>query len=137
MTDHSRPPDAPDGLVEAMGKLFEALERLDRARGALYTFHQLIGGVDASLDEVIDGLRDNGHPALADRVRTELVGRDVLPGRWTFEVVEGFEDGYYQPFRELEEVRTKTTDGRRHVFEAELKRSRQIGGTLTSAPVSA
>jgi hypothetical protein len=87
--------------------------------------------VDASLDVVIDGLRDNGHPALAERVRTELIGRNVLPGRWTFEVVEEFEDGYYQPFRELEEeVRNKTMDGRRHVFEAELKRSRQMGGTL-------
>jgi len=30
---------------------------------------------------------------VAERLATELVGRNVLPGRWTFQVVEEFDDG--------------------------------------------
>ncbi len=42
--DHSRPEGASDELVAAVGALSEAFERIERARGALYTFHQLTGG---------------------------------------------------------------------------------------------
>ena len=43
----------PDGIaeatVEAVGKLTEALETTERARGHLYSFHQLTGSADLAL----------------------------------------------------------------------------------------
>lgn len=127
--EHSRPGGAPDELVAANGTFSEALERVERARGALYEFHQLMGGADALLDEVVEGLRSTGHAHLADRVQNEVIGRNVIPGRWTFQLVEEFDDGYYTAFRDLErEVRESTMDGRRHVFEAELKQRRRTRG---------
>ncbi len=54
---HSRPDGTSDDLVEAAGLFSEALERIERARGALYDFHQLIGGADAKLDDVVAKLR--------------------------------------------------------------------------------
>lgn len=124
--DHRRPDGASDGLVKAVGRFTEAFERLERARGALYDFHQLVGGAHGMLDEVVDGLRDHGHPELSERIRKELVGLDVIEGRWTFQIVEEFDDGFYAVWRTLErDVRDATMDGRRHVFEAELKEARQ------------
>ncbi|HYI35266.1 MAG TPA: hypothetical protein VEX39_01565 [Thermoleophilaceae bacterium] len=107
----------------------EALECVERARGHLYSFHQLMGHADLKLDEVMDRLRDAGETEEADRIERELVGRNVLPGRWTFQVVEQFDDQYWEVFREHEQrVRTKLVGGRRHVFEAEMKERRRTDG---------
>ena len=126
---HSRPEGASDELIDAVGKLSESLERVERARGALYEFHQLMGGADAMLDEVVEGLSATGHTELAERIRDELIGRNVVQGRWTFQLVEEFDDGYYALFRELDKaVRDAATDGRRHVFEAEMKQRRRSHG---------
>lgn len=126
---HARPAGASDDLVAAAGKLSEAMERIERARGALYEFHQLTGGADAMLDEVVDGLRAEGHGDLADRIADELIGLNAVAGRWTFQIVEEFDDGYYATWRELERaVREKTMGGRRHVLEAELKARRRTAG---------
>ncbi|MCX6467358.1 MAG: hypothetical protein NTW05_27800 [Pseudonocardiales bacterium] len=126
---HERPEGATDHHVSAAGTMTEALERIERARGALYEFHQLTGGADAQLDEVVDELRAAGLDALADRVQDELIGLNVVAGRWTFQLVEEFDDGYYATWREIERaVREGATGGRRHVFEAEMKESRRTRG---------
>jgi hypothetical protein len=53
----------------------------------------------------------------------------VLHGRWTFQVVEEFDDGYYQPVVAVEAaVRDALVAGRRHVYEAELKEERRTAG---------
>ena len=81
------------------------------------------------LDDVVAGLEATGHRELARRVAEELIGQNVLAGRWTFQVVEEFDDGYYTSFRELERaVREATMGGRRHVYEAELKERRRTRG---------
>jgi hypothetical protein len=134
-TDHSRPAGASDTIVEANGKFSEALEYLERVRGHLYAFHQLIGRCDLLLDDVVDGLRAAGRDDLADRVRDEVLGRNVLAGRWTFQIVEEFDQGYYAAFTELErDVREQTLDGRRHVFEAEMKEQRRTKGRAGHEP---
>jgi hypothetical protein len=123
---HARPEGASDEHVAASGKFTEALAYLERARGHLYSFHRLIGEADAMLDEVIDHLQSSGHDALAARVADELRGRNVITGRWTFQLVEEFDDGYYTTFRDLESaVREKLMAGRRHVYEAEMKQRRR------------
>jgi hypothetical protein len=123
---HTRPAGVSDKTVEALGKLSEALETVERARGRLYDLHQLIGHADFMLDDAVALLRDAGHGELADRVEGELVGRNVIPGHWTFQLVEAFDDLYYGPFRDLErDARDQLAEGRRHLFEAELKQRRR------------
>jgi hypothetical protein len=112
--------------VSAAGKMTEALETLERARGHLYAFHQLIGEADFKLDEAVDALREHGADELAERVCRELIGRNVLDGRWTFQVVEEFDDGYWSVFRDHERaIRDALVGGRRHVHEAQLKAERR------------
>jgi hypothetical protein len=107
----------------------EALETLERARGHLYSFHQLIGETDLKLDEALEAMRADGSTALADRVQRELVGRNVLAGRWTFQIIEEFDDDYWSVFRDHERaVRESLVAGRRHIYEAEMKERRRTHG---------
>jgi hypothetical protein len=124
-----RPNGVSDETVEAAGSVSEALEYVERARGHLYEFHQLIGRADLTLGEACDKLRDAGHDAIADRLETDLVGRNVLHGRWTFQIVEEFDDSYWSVFRDHERrVREELQHGVRHVFEAEMKEKRRTKG---------
>ena len=114
-----------DATVEAVGKLSEAFEVIEDARGSLYRFHRLSGKADFALGEAVGMLRAAGHTELADRIDAELVGRNVIPGMWTFEVVEGYDDEYYSRFRRfVTEAREQLTDGERHSYEARLKAER-------------
>jgi hypothetical protein len=118
-----------DQTVEALGKLSEALETIERVRGHLYALHQLTGHADFALDDAVDLLRKAGHHDFADRVSTELIGRNVIEGRWTFQIVEDFDDGYYTTFRDIEAAaREQFAGGRRHLYEAELKEQRRTHG---------
>jgi len=127
--EYARPAGAGDDAVAAAGKMSEALETLERARGHLYAFHQLVGSADFQLDEVLAHLRACGADALAAALERELLGRNVLPGRWTFQVVEEFDDGYVSVFRAHERaVRDALVGGRRHVQEAEMKERRRTHG---------
>ena len=126
---HIRPEGVSDATVEALGKLSEALEVVEHVRGHLYAFHRLTGTADLALGDAVELLREAGHTELADRIDTELVGRNVLRGRWTFQVVEEYDDGYYATFKSLEELaRNELVGGRRHLFEAEMKEDRRTHG---------
>lgn len=128
-SNHCRPDGATDCAVQAAGKVSEALETTEQARGHLYAFHQLTGRADLLLDEAVAQLHDLGRVELAERISGELIGRNVLPGRWSFQLVEDYDDGYYRCFQELERlVRARLTDGRRHVYEAEMKERRRTHG---------
>jgi hypothetical protein len=91
--------------------------------------HQLTGRADRQLGDAVDLLRKAGHDGLADRLETELLGRNVLAGRWTYQIVEEYDDGYYLLFKALErQAREGLALGRRHLFEAELKERRRSHG---------
>lgn len=127
--DHTRPDGVGDETVDALGKFSEALEAVEAARGFLYSFHRLSGTADLTLGKAVEGLRRAGHHQLADVVDRELLGRNVLFGRWTFQVVEEYDDGYYDLFKSLENrARNELADGRRHLFEAEMKQDRRSEG---------
>src|SRR4051812_20588711 len=124
-----RPAGVSDATVSAAGKVSEALESVERARGALYEFHQLIGHADRLLGEAADQLSAAGHAPLAAELDDEVVGRNVLAGRWTFQIVEEFDDGYWHVVREAERrVREELLAGRRHVSESEMKERRRSHG---------
>ncbi|WP_431040652.1 hypothetical protein ACQUSR_01285 [Streptomyces sp. P1-3] len=126
---HRRPDGVTDEAVAAAGKLSEALEAVERARGHLYAFHQLTGHADLALDEVLTLLGACGENELAHTLSQELVGRNVLEGRWTFQIVEEYDDGYYRTFRQMEQrVRERLTAGRRHIYESEMKERRRTRG---------
>jgi hypothetical protein len=126
--DRTRP-DLDDATVEALGKLSEALEAVEHARGFLYAFHRLTGTADLTLQESTDLLRKAGHTELADDVEHELVGRNVIADRWTFQIVEDFDAGYWSAFRALEQrARTELADGDRHVYEARMKQRERTRG---------
>ena len=127
--EHRRPDGVDDITVEALGRLSEALEAVEVARGHLYHFHRLTGTADLTLGDAVRLLEQAGHRDLAERIRTRLVGRNVLRGRWTFQVVEEYDDGYYATFTELERAaREELVGGRRHLYEAEMKEDRRTHG---------
>lgn len=126
---HVRPDGVTDETVAAVGKVSEALETIERARGHLYDFHQLTGHADLLLGEAADALEEAGHAATAQQLRDELIGRNVVEGRWTFQLVEEFDDGYWSAFREADKrIRDELQGGKRHLFEAEMKESRRTHG---------
>jgi hypothetical protein len=126
---HRTPEEVSDATVVALGKLSEALETCERARGRLYDFHQLTGSADIKLGQAVEALRKAGHADIADRIDNELVGRNVLPGRWTFQIVEDYDDMYWSVFRELERTaRDELAGGVRHLFEARLKQDERSKG---------
>jgi hypothetical protein len=126
---HRRPDGLDDTTVLALGKLSEALETIERVRGHLYAMHQLTGTADFMLDEAVALFREAGHTGTAERIQRELIGRNVIPGHWTFQLVEEFDDGYYAEFRAVErDARDRLAQGRRHLYEAELKEERRTHG---------
>ncbi|SBN61466.1 hypothetical protein GA0004736_0353 [Curtobacterium sp. 9128] len=126
---HQVPDGVSEATVEALGTLSAALETIEHARGLLYGFHRLTGSADLDLGEAVEQLRKAGHTDLADRIDTELVGRNVIAGWWTFQVVEDYDDGYYALAKELERTaRDELVDGRRHLFEAGMKEDRRTHG---------
>ncbi|MGV8909464.1 MAG: hypothetical protein ACOH1Y_10815 [Propionicimonas sp.] len=126
---HRRPAGVDDDTVGGVGKLSEALEKVEEARGHLYAFHRLCGSADLALGEAVDQLRVAGHSEIADVLERELVGRNILEGRWSYQVVEEYDDAYWSLFRDLEaRVRAELMDGRRHIFESEMKEDRRSHG---------
>jgi len=109
---------AADELEE---RLTAALEPLGVAQGAVRvrTFHAL--GREM--------LRAAGHTGLADDLDRDLVGRNVVADRWTFQIVEDYDDGYYASFKRIEqEVRSGLGDAPRHGYEQQLKDARRTHG---------
>jgi hypothetical protein len=127
--EHTTPEGVSDATILALGKLSEALETCDRARGHLYTFHQLTGSADIKLMDAVRCLREAGHHDLADRLDEDLVGRNVVADRWTFQIVEDYDDNYWSLFRRLEEeARQQLVGGVRHLYEARLKQAERSAG---------
>lgn len=95
---------------------------IERARGSLFDFHQLTGHAHQLMLQAAAQFRDAGQTEAAETIENEMVGLNVLPGRWTFQVVEEYDDGYYQVLKDAVRAMTdQHMEGRRHVLEAELK----------------
>jgi hypothetical protein len=129
VTNDRTRPDLDDATVEGLGTLSEALETVEQARGLLYGFHQLTGKADLLLQDAVDLLRKAGHTALADDLDRDLVGRNVVADRWTFQIVEDFDANYWTAFRDFDaRAREELADGDRHVYEARMKQRERTAG---------
>ncbi len=57
------------------------------------------------------------------------MGRNVIDGRWTFQIVEDYDDNYYALAKELEQTaRDQLVGGKRHLYEASMKEDRRTDG---------
>jgi hypothetical protein len=129
VTNDRTRPDLDDTTVEGLGKLSEALETVEQARGLLYGFHQLTGKADLLLQDAVELLRKAGHTRLADDLDRDLVGRNVIADRWTFQIVEDYDETYWATFRDFDaRARTELADGDRHVYEARMKQRERTAG---------
>ena len=129
MTSDRTRPDLDDATVEALGKLSEALESVDQARGFLYAFHQTIGKADQELQDAVELFGTAGATELAADLERDLVGRNVIADRWTFQIVEDFDANYWATFRAFDErARTELAGGDRHVYEARMKQRERTTG---------
>lgn len=126
---YARPDGVNDSVVQAAGKVTEALEWVERARGDLYEFHQKMGHADEMFAEAADKLRQAGYKDLADMIMTEVSGRNVLNGRWTFQIVDEFDEGYYTAVKDADKkVRDELLEGKKHIYESELKEKTRTHG---------
>jgi hypothetical protein len=117
-----------DATAAALGKLSKAFEVVESARGLLYQFHRMSGTADLTLQEAIEDFRAAGHEDVAEILDDVLVGRDVLPGMWTFQIVDAYDETYYRVFKGMDEWATERfAGGTKHVFEAEMKQREQGG----------
>lgn len=133
--DHQRPEGVSDATVEALGKLSAALDHVEDARGHLYAFHRLMGSAESTLEEATAMVREAGHHALADALDHEALGQNPLPGMWSFQMVEAFDDGFYARTKALHQrALDELVEGRRHVFEAEMKELRRTHGRTGHEP---
>ena len=90
-----------------------------------------MGSSERVLEEATAMLRDAGHDDLADALGADALGANPLPGMWSFQMVEAFDDGYYATVTGLERrARDELVGGRRHVFEAEMKELRRTHGRV-------
>jgi hypothetical protein len=74
-------------------------------------------------------LREAGHADLADTMDRDVLGSNPLPGMWSFQMVEEYDDGFYARAKGFHQrALDELMDGQRHVFEAEMKELRRTRG---------
>ena len=66
---------------------------------------------------------------LADAMDRDVLGGNPIPGMWSFQMVEAYDDGFYARAKDLHQrALDELMDGQRHVFEAEMKELRRTRG---------
>src|SRR6056297_2223119 len=110
--------DLSDAEVDALHEVELGVEWLHRAHGHLVQFHHATGHAMDHLADAEEGLREAGYDGLADRLRDDLLPRGAVGDRWTYDLLETFQDG---PLADCEsfgaDARESVADGERHVAE--------------------
>ena len=70
-------------------------------------------------------MRAAGHTDVGDRLSEIIVGRNVIDGRWTFQIFEDYDSAFVDEERA---ARQSLVKGKKHLFEAELKEDRRTHG---------
>jgi hypothetical protein len=118
-------------LLETMATATEAMEYVERARGHLITLHHLLGRAEVLFEEVAGELRAEGHSTEAAQLEREVIGRDVIEGRWSYELLEEFDRAYYEPVRDTHREVVAGTVGRPHAREEHVRAARRRAGWAT------
>ena len=81
------------------------------------------GQADLELQQALEHLREAGHRALADEIDQVLVGRDVVPGPWTYQIVESYDRTYYDIWKAAPRspMAERLADGTPHLAESSMK----------------
>ncbi len=124
-----RPDGISDETVEAVGKLSEAFEYVERARGHLFSFHQLMGHADLAIGEAADALRAAGRTDIATRIDASSSGRNTIdgagPSRSSRSSTPTTTSRCATTPRPVED---ELVDGIPHLFESEMKERRRTHG---------
>ena len=118
---HPVPDGVGDATVTALGELSAAFEVIEEARGHVYAFHRRSGQADLELQQALDHLREAGHRAIADEIDEVLVGRDVVPGLWTYQIVEAYDRTYYDVWKAAVAEAERLGEGTPHLAESGMK----------------
>lgn len=118
-------PDLTAAERKALHSVELGVEWLHRAHGNLVEFHHKTGHAMDHLADAEGQLREAGHDALADVLRDEYLPRGVIDeGRWSYDVLEDFQEGFLATLTEFEErTREDVADGHRHVTERAQERA--------------
>lgn len=116
--------DLTETELEALHEVELGLEWLQRAQGHLIEFHHATGHGMDHLNSAESMLRESGHAALADDLETTVLPHGVVDGdRWSYDVLESFQDTIHTEIRQFETlVRQELADGTRHVRERHQER---------------
>jgi len=124
-TDDKQPAsDLDQKEIDAIHEVELGVEWLTRAHGALLEFHHGTGHAMEHLAAAESLFRERGHEALADDIKHRFLPRGVIDqDRWSYDVLETFEDGMLADVDAFEErARREVTGGRRHVAEQQQER---------------
>jgi len=130
--ERSRPEDLSEVERETLHEVELGIERLHRAHGHLVAFHHNTGRAMDHLASAEDLLRECGYPDLADELRDEHLPRGVvadcegdetLAGRWSYAVLEDFQDSFLDGVVAFgERVTERVAGGLRHAHERTQER---------------
>ena len=122
--DTESAPELTEAELEALHEVELGLEWVQRAQGCLLEFHHATGHGMDHLAEAELLLRQHGHDALADTIRDDLLPHGVVDDdRWSYDVVENFQETLLAETTQLEErVRKALAGGERHVRERRQER---------------
>lgn len=121
--DDQEPIELSDTERAALHETELGVEWIHRAHGALIEFHH---GVGHGMDHFARAqalFRQAGQTELADTLRDEQLPRGVADGdRWSYELLEAFQDGFLCEITAFEETaRQRVSGGKRHVSERAQK----------------
>ncbi|WP_255151458.1 hypothetical protein [Halorarius halobius] len=118
------PEELTDTEREALHALELGVEHVHRAFGALVECHHETGRAMDRFETARRKLRAAGHDEFADRLRDDLLPRGAVDDRWTYELVEAFDDQIRADAVDVEkQVRERLAGGERHVTEKGQKRA--------------
>jgi hypothetical protein len=117
------PPELSEFEVDALHSVELGLEWLRRAHGNLIEFHHATGHAMDHLADAEPVLRACGYDDLADRLRADLLPRGAVDERWTYDLLETFEDGLLADVEAYErQARDTIADGSSHIAERHQER---------------
>jgi hypothetical protein len=115
---NSPQPNLTDDERTALHELQLGVEGLHRAYGHLLAFHHAIGRSMDHFAAAEPRLRAAGHTAHADAIRDRHLPAGVIDDRWSYELVEAFEAGFFEDVTAFESaVRADIAGGQAHVAE--------------------